>query len=78
MHKPNRISIKLRKFLPNKKDKKFYHLVVAVFILSVFTGVTLSLVLRFWYAANLEAIKEIQRKEEGRRLERLLDKVSLR
>lgn len=57
------------------KDKNFAPLIAAVFILSVFIGIILSIVIKQWLVANIDFVKSIQTKEESKQFEKLLDKV---
>lgn len=59
------------------QSKNFMPLITAVFILSVFVGVILSIVIKYWLIKNIEIIKNIQYSQENKRLEKLLDSHSL-
>ena len=59
-----------------KSLKNSLPLMIAVFLLSVFAGIILSIIIRQWLISNMKIIKQTQAKEESQRLDLLLDKFS--
>lgn len=62
-----------RKVLTKGDPRKFIPLIIATFVLSIFAGILLSLVVRQWMLSNIEVIKRVQAREEALKIERLLD-----
>ncbi len=67
-----------KKLMPDRDEKKFMPLVVSVFILSIFAGLFLTVIVRKWMIGSVEVIKKIQAQDESRRLEKLLDDTNER
>lgn len=59
-----------------KELKKSSSFMLAVFILSVFAGVILSIIVKQWVLSNINIVKQTQAKEETNRLNLLLDKYN--
>lgn len=76
MFKTKKDFLHTTKTLSVKSLKDSLPLMIAVFLLSIFAGIILNIVIRQWFASNTKLIKQIQAKEESQRLDFLLEKFS--
>lgn len=65
----------MTKALELHKDKNFIPLLTAVFILSIFVGIILNVIIKYWLISNIDVVKSIQSGQESKKLEKLLDRM---
>lgn len=65
-----------RKSIQVQTKKNLTYLLFSVFVLSVFLGVILNMVIRYWFARKLQIAITTQRFYEAERLEKLLNSYS--
>ena len=59
--------------MPKTKNKTHTPLLISVFILSIFIGVFLSLLIKYWTENNPSYMNKIQAQEESARIDYLLN-----
>lgn len=59
-----------------EENKKQLPLITAIFFLSIFAGVLLSIIIQQWLFSHIDIVNAIQTKEEELLLEKTLDQYS--
>ncbi len=65
-----------RKFFSKKDIRELFPLLTAIFILSIFAGVLLNIVIKHWVLTNIDVIRRAQAKEEALKIEKLLNRYN--